>query len=622
VPGTFGDPLRVIQSLPGLARTPLVTGFLIIRGSNPDDSGTFIDGHRIPQLFHFLGGPSILNPEFLDTIDLYPGGFPARFGRSTGGIVAVETRSAKSDGVHGSADVDLLDSGGYVRFPVGDHGALAIAGRRSYLDFMLGFFLPEPDEGSTLIVVPVYYDYQARLDWDFEKEGKATVFVLGSSDTLDVLSQEEGDEESFDLNSSVKFLRLITTYQRPVGDQLRLTISPAFGRDTIGFAGGQADAAESFTSLEITQDSLSYRMRIDGKLTDDLILDSGLDLESRVNSYSITAPIVSDFDPDQRVDLEPEAFELNGDMYLYGLHVDLGWDVTSKLRLVPGLRLDGYRLEGVCRFSTDPRLVARYQVNDRWMAKAYTGLFHQPPQPEALDDEYGNPDLELEQALHVGIGGEWKPARRWTIDAEAYFVGRYDQVRFTSDVTIDPVTEDILPVFYRNSGDGDTVGLEVLIKRAVSRNLYGWLSYTLSSTRNRRTSDRPYVASNFDQRHNLNAVASYKTDGGWEFGGRFRLTTGRPDTPVIGSTYDADDNSYVPVEGESRSIREEAFHQLDVRAEKTWVFNTWMIGVYLDVQNALNVDNVEATRWDYRYRESAPVTGVPFVPTLGVRGQW
>lgn len=112
VPGTFGDPIRVIQSLPGLARTPFVTGFLLIRGSNPDDSGVFFDGHRVPLLFHFLGGPSVLNAEFVGQIDLYPGGFPARYGRSIGGIVSVDSRSSKSEGVHGSVDIDLLDAGG------------------------------------------------------------------------------------------------------------------------------------------------------------------------------------------------------------------------------------------------------------------------------------------------------------------------------------------------------------------------------------------------------------------------------------------------------------------------------------------------------------------------------
>src|SRR4051812_7596131 len=102
VPGTFGDPIRVIQTLPGIQRAPFGLGLLLIRGSNPDDTGIFIDGHEVPGLFHFLGGPSIFNAEMLESIDLYPGGFPARFGRHHGGAVALELRPTKSDGIHGS----------------------------------------------------------------------------------------------------------------------------------------------------------------------------------------------------------------------------------------------------------------------------------------------------------------------------------------------------------------------------------------------------------------------------------------------------------------------------------------------------------------------------------------
>ncbi len=77
VPGTFGDPIRVIQTLPGLQRAPFGLGLLLVRGSNPDDTGIFVDGHEVPGLFHFLGGPSIFNAEMLESLALYPGGFPA-----------------------------------------------------------------------------------------------------------------------------------------------------------------------------------------------------------------------------------------------------------------------------------------------------------------------------------------------------------------------------------------------------------------------------------------------------------------------------------------------------------------------------------------------------------------
>jgi TonB family protein len=621
VPGTFGDPIRVIQTLPGVARTPFGGGFLLIRGSNPDDTGVFIDGHRVPLLFHFLGGPSILNPEFLERIDLYPGGYPARFGRGHGGIVSVESRPAKSDGIHGSAKVDLLDSGAYLRVPIGERGALAVAGRRSYIDRLLPFVLPEEEPGQTLVVVPIYYDYQARFDYDAGREGRASLFLIGSADTLDVLSEDAEAEESLALNSAIRFLRLIGSYKRPLAGGFDLTLSPAWGRDRVSFAASQVDAQAPATSLAITQDTLAYRMRVQGKVTPWALLDAGLDLESRVTKYEVTAQLDFDVRGDNDRDEPLTSASRATDMYGYAAHADLAIDV-GRARLIPGLRFDGYLLAGKPRYSLDPRLVVRYALDDHWTAKGYVGLFHQPPQPEALDEQFGNPDLGLEWAVHTGLGGEWKPTKLWTADAEVYYIDRNDLVEFSNDATVDPMTGEVDPVNFRNSRIGDTVGLELLVKREVTRKLYGWLSYTLSRTRELEFDDDDYEISTFDQTHVGNAVASYKFDNGWELGARFRYSTGRPETPVVGGTFEADDGDFRNVSGGFRGRRRKAFQQTDVRVEKTWVFDTWMIGTYLDIQNLFNVENIEATQYDYRRRDSAPVTSVPFLPTIGVRGQW
>ncbi|MEM9489584.1 MAG: TonB-dependent receptor, partial [Myxococcota bacterium] len=295
-------------------------------------------------------------------------------------------------------------------------------------------------------------------------------------------------------------------------------------------------------------------------------------------------------------------------------------DVTERLRVIPGLRLDAYLLDGEVRTAADPRVVGRYQLSDKWLAKGYVGLFSQAPQAEGFDSQFGNPELSLERALHTGLGGEWKPSKLWTIDGEIYFIDRYDLALYTPDPELDFELGRIIPLF--SSGIGDTYGLELLIKREVSEKLYGWLSYTLSrSTVKTRPEDerRPTF---FDQRHVPNLVASYTFDAGWEIGGRFRLTSGSPTTPVIGATLDADASTHNPVIGAELSDRNPTFHQLDVRVEKTWVFNYYTLGLYLDIQNVYNAANVEAVQYDYRFRESAPVTSVPFLPTLGVRGKW
>jgi TonB family protein len=621
VPGTFGDPIRVIQTLPGMQRAPFGLGLLLVRGSNPDDTGIFVDGHEVPSLFHFLGGPSIFNAEMLDSIDLYPGGFPSRFGRHHGGAVALELRPSKSDGVHGAAKVDFIDAGGYLRAPLTKDLSFAVAGRRSYIDLFLGLVLPQPAKGGQRIVTPVYYDYSGRLDYNLHDNGRLSVFAIGSSDTLHVLDKDPDAALSTDLNTSVKFFRIIGSYQRVIAGDLKLTLSPAWGRDTLSFTGAQAEAAGPFTSISVVNDNLSYRMRVHGRATEHLTLDTGLDMLSRVTSYQALVPSDDTLINSRGVDIPPSQLYRGAQVIGLGGYLDLGIDLTSRWKLVPSLRLDSYLLDGVARDSVDPRLVARYRQSPTLTLKAYVGQFSQPPQPEGFDRRFGNPNLGIEHALHTGLGYEWKPDRLWSLDSEIYYVGRRDLAVFTNELIENP-DGTFENVNFLSEGVRNSYGIEFLLKREISEHAYGWLSYTFSRAHQRNHPGNDFVATGFDQPHVLNAVASWKPGKGWELGARFQLASGRPDTPIIGATYDADEGDYTPIRGPLRSIRSPLFAQLDVRAEHDWLFETWSLGLYLDIINVTNRENTEAVQYDYRYRESSPVTSFPILPTLGVKGTW
>ncbi len=617
VPGTFGDPLRVIQNLPGMARAPYVLGLLLIRGSGPDDSGVYVDGHEIPILYHFLGGPSILNPEFLETIDLYPGGFPARFGRHSGGIVDVSTRASKSDGIHGSANVDLLNSSVYLRAPLVKNVTFAFAARRSYIDALLPLVLPEPDPGSTLVVVPVYWDYQARVDVELPHRDSFSVMFFGSDDRLDVL-QTDADTK-LELGTHIGFNRIRALYSTHIGpaDRLTFTLSPSYGEDVISFNGG------TYTSADATQTVFALRERVRGDLDDWLKLDSGLDLEYRINHYAIKLPVATDIPPTGggEVDIPPESYERSIDQYGLGAWLELAMDLGHGVRLVPGLRFDSFLLAGEPRFSLDPRLVTRWQADAETTYKAYAGVFHQAPAAEGFDAAFGNPDLKLEYALHTGVGVERKLTHDLSVESEAYYVGRHDQSTRVDTVVMNP-DGTLHPINFDSVQIGHTYGLEVLVRHEITRHFFGWISYTLSYSSQRRHPDEDWQLTGFDQTHNFTLVGSYRFDSGWELGARMRAVSGRPTTPVAGSTFDADSGAYVPMQGEFRSERTPFFHQLDLRAEKTWTFDTWSLAAYLDILNVYNAENPEATQYDYRYRESTPVRGVPFVPTLGVKGTW
>jgi hypothetical protein len=64
------------------------------------------------------------------------------------------------------------------------------------------------------------------------------------------------------------------------------------------------------------------------------------------------------------------------------------------------------------------------------------------------------------------------------------------------------------------------------------------------------------------------------------------------------------------------------FHALDVRVDKTWKFDAWKLAFYVDIQNIYNQENVEGLRYNFNYTEREYTTGLPILPSLGLRGEF
>jgi hypothetical protein len=162
-------------------------------------------------------------------------------------------------------------------------------------------------------------------------------------------------------------------------------------------------------------------------------------------------------------------------------------------------------------------------------------------------------------------------------------------------------------------------GLELLLRHNDNGRFFGWISYTLMhSSRVDHPGERERLF-DYDQTHILTVVASLVLGRGWEAGVRFRLVSGNPSTPVIGSTYDADSDIYWPIYGRTNSERLPLFHQLDVRIDKNWQFKYLAFAVYVDVQNVYNHDNVEGFMYSYDYSEKRYFNGLPILPSLGMK---
>jgi hypothetical protein len=151
---------------------------------------------------------------------------------------------------------------------------------------------------------------------------------------------------------------------------------------------------------------------------------------------------------------------------------------------------------------------------------------------------------------------------------------------------------------------------------------FGWVAYTLSRSERRDSPDGEDYRFDHDQTHILTALGSYKLGRGWQAGARFRYVTGSPYTPNVGGVMDYDSGAYAPVESTKvNSKRYPAFHQLDIRVDKTWTFKAWKLSAYLDLQNAYNHRNVEEISYNYNYSKTDTIAGLPLLPVLGIRGE-
>jgi hypothetical protein len=59
--------------------------------------------------------------------------------------------------------------------------------------------------------------------------------------------------------------------------------------------------------------------------------------------------------------------------------------------------------------------------------------------------------------------------------------------------------------------------------------------------------------------------------------------------------------------------------ELDIRVDKTWVFTTWSLDLYLDIQNVTNARAVEGLTYSYNYAQTVYFLGLPIIPVLGLK---
>jgi TonB family protein len=621
VPGVSGDAVKVIQNLPGVARTPGVSGDLVVRGGNPRDTRVYVDGHEVPQVFHFGGLTSVYSSELVKDVEFEAGNFGVRYGRAIGGRVNLVTRDP-GDRTHALADANLYHATALVEGRPREDVGVALAARRSYADAVLTRAADGMKDGPSMTVAPRYYDAQAKVAWKATPDDTVRLDVFGSDDRM-VLAGFTSDDllEKLDvLENGTRFWAASLRWDHRASDATRVKLEAGGGwaayTTTIGDLFSEDDRVWTGTLRAEVHHQLAARVKI----------VAGVDgLWYPRAAIAVTAPEI----PPAGQIPAPEPVERRYDATLTGgeggAFVEATLEPVDGLFVVPGIRADVHRSLATLAW-VDPRLAVRWEARPGTALKAAAGLYHHAPALVYLTDEWGNPELGAEAAWQYSGGAEQRLGERLSLDVQLYWKRLVD-LTLPTDATVVRGGREV-PLRYESAGTGDAYGAELLLRWNPDGRFFGWIAYSLSRARRDQAVAGGRVTTEgdaYDQPHNLVAVGTWELPELWRglsAGFRLRYTTGSPYEAVRTAVYDADGDLYRPIETGRRSARMPDFLQLDVRVDKRWAYRTWSLSAYLELQNALDRANAEAVAYGFDYRERGWMTGLPVFPAFGVRAEY
>jgi len=566
--GAFDDPLRAMEVLPGV--TPIITGLPVffVRGAPPGNVGFFLDGMRIPQLYHGFLGPSVIHPAFIAKVDLHAGPMPARFGRYAG--AAVDAGLAEPHGeLRAEAHVRLFDAGGFMEAPFARGRGYVMAGARySFTALLLSAISPAQRVD--------YWDYQAMAGYRLGKKDDVRVFAFGSFDYVGAGNTTGG----------IEFHRVDLSFAHRFGPKARIVLATTGGSD------------RTRSDFGFVQDTL-FQGRLRYTLTgQQAVLRVGGDVS--VDDYRTEIdPTITE--PERYADLFPSRTDAAG-----GAFADVVLFPQSQVRVIPGVRADVYSSYGDVMAAADVRLAAEHDLYPWLMARHAFGTAHQAPSfvPNLPGAQVGGLRGALQESIQASSSFDFKLPWEVTLS-----VGGYANV--TTDLS-DPIGGSQTFDFDETSANvrvlGRSVGLETFLKRPLTRRLGGLISYTFSTTL--RSDEKISTLAGYDRPHVLNAALTYDLGRHWQASGKVAFASGIPGRRITLDGYVFDDDRAPPLA------------RLDVKVAKRWyVSEHFNWGVYAEVLNATYSPTVTRRtylRQGWRNEGTAPI----IIPSIGVDAAW
>lgn len=610
------DPLRAVQSLPGVNANNEYAAQFSLRGAGFSQVGLYLDGLLLHSPFHAVqtqgatGSLTLFPGDVIEEMSLHLGAPPVRYADRSAAALDVQLRDGWRENPRvrvnaGAAGAGLVAEGPWAR----GRGSWLTSVRKSFLQYLLRRSAAEDSLAFGFV------DWQTRVSYNLTPRQRVHLTVLDGVSDLD----RSRGRDRLGLNAI-----MLSDYRMTVGSAA-WTWTPS-------------------SDVTVTQRGAWLREQFENRNPGELTLQRGrygewianTDAQWQMGARAGLAAGVSfrrlrDGGFLNRYQFNPLAIRRretwDGTAWRSGGYLEQNAAVWGgRLRLSGGARWDGSTAIAPRAFSPHGSLTGRIGPGTRLQA-AWSQSVQYPELALLTLSLTGDPALLPVQASHLIVGAEQSLTSRTRLRVELY-------QRNERDLLFQPLLEPrLLPdgrIFapladprWMNSARGRARGVEVFLQRRSANRVSGWIAYSYGRARwlDGVTGSRSFT--DFDQRHALNGYASYRLRAAWLVSARYAYGS---NFPIPGFLRQEEGGRYF-LAAERNQVRLPAYQRVDMRVSRSFQWDRWRGTFYAEVVNLTNRAN---RRYDsfggYRANtgEAFPRTDrlFPILPAAGVTFEW
>jgi hypothetical protein len=625
--GSFNDPSRMVSSYAGVTGSPDGDNDIVIRGNSPRGLLWRIEGVDVTNPNHFAnegatGGPiSILNSSTLNNSDFFTGAFPAEYGNAYSGVFDVHLRKGNDRKPEYSAQIGIIgtDLTAEGPFSKNSQASYLVNYRYSSLDLLNAIGIKIVGDA-----VPKFQDMTFNINVPTKKFGTFQLFGIGG--LSNIFFKEIDFSQSYNANMGVVGLN----HTLLIGNDTYIKSSLSYS-GTSNFWEYKEPEGEPETWVLYGKENLkysTYRMafEVSHKFSAMHTIKAGV--STSVMNYNLYMDMWDD-----EADVLFNALNDNGGSELIQAFVNWKFRPFDKLTFNSGIHYQYLALNG--NYSFEPRIGARWQLNDRQSVSAGFGMHSKMDNislylfKDRQDDGtliQNNKNIDFIRAYHYIVGYENRLAPNLNFKLEVYYQDLYNvPVADESNNSFSLLNEDDGYITGRmiNKGKGTNYGIEMGLDKFFAKNYYFLVTGSLFESkftdfdgkeRNARFNSN-YITSLAGGKEipvgkkknssiNLNVRGSYA-------GGQYYTPIDIEESRRIGDTRRDEAQAYLK--------RRPDYYRFDVkvsfRRNKGKTTRVWE----LDIENVTNNLNVAGDYWDDNKQEVVEYTQMGLLPNISYR---